>query len=44
MSINEISNTLTQQGNKGFRCIYNSAAVDGYSQLILQTLDKGEKH
>ncbi|KAJ8302778.1 hypothetical protein KUTeg_019174 [Tegillarca granosa] len=40
VSINEISNTLTQQGNKGFRCIYNSAAVDGFSQLILLTLDK----
>ncbi|XP_067651598.1 L-fucose kinase-like isoform X1 [Haliotis asinina] len=36
----EIYNVLTQQQHKGFRNVYNSASVEGYSQMILRSLDE----
>lgn len=34
---------LLHQENKGFRALYNSAVVDGYTDRVFSVLDKGEK-
>ncbi|XP_048253759.1 L-fucose kinase-like isoform X2 [Haliotis rufescens] len=40
ISNHEICNVLTKQQHKGFRNVYNSASVEGYSQTILKSLDE----
>ncbi|KAL4234744.1 hypothetical protein ACF0H5_006386 [Mactra antiquata] len=35
----DIMKALRQQENKGFRVLYNSAVIDGYTDMLLNTLD-----
>ncbi|XP_045193477.2 L-fucose kinase-like [Mercenaria mercenaria] len=35
----DITKALLQQENKGFRVLYSSAVIDGYTELLLNTLD-----
>jgi hypothetical protein len=37
----DITKALLQQENKGFRVLYNNAVIDGYTELLLNTLDTG---
>jgi len=37
----DIWQALLHQENKGFRALYNSAVIDGYTDSIFSILDKG---
>lgn len=39
VSQHDITKALIEQENKGFRVLYNSAVIDGYTDVLLHTLD-----
>ena len=41
IGMSELERTLKTQGHRGFCSLHNSASVEGYTEQVLQTLDKG---